>query len=141
MDLEQFLSVAYPKDTVVELMLFKDLPQLDKLNVDIWWEKALKPHLEEEETLKQIQETPFYAMLEKASAKSKKTSKEYAIRDELKKRCRQALRSLAGPKSATPHTFHFSADEYRRQYELQWPPDRLSKPAYLTVYEHVQHGT
>jgi hypothetical protein len=66
------------------------LPALDTKGFEKWWTLALKPHLEKPSTLDAIRRTRFGQELEKAGG-----VKDYEIRDELKHRCKSALRSLA----------------------------------------------
>jgi hypothetical protein len=69
------------------------LPPLNKNTAPEWWEKAVKPYLEKRETLERIRGTPFYASLCKAT----ETYKDYEVKDELKRRCKPKLTSLAKP--------------------------------------------
>jgi hypothetical protein len=110
--LEWWLSCRYSKDVVAKLMHFKDLPPFEMRSIDTWWKNALKPHLENPETLEQIRGTKFYEVLEKAAHNSKETTKDYAIVDELKKRCRPALKSISVPE-AVQYTFPGDAGAYQ----------------------------
>ena len=74
----------------------RDLPDYDKSSSVVWWENVIKPYLEAPETLDRIRDTPLYAHLSERASKSKFSTKDYAVIDELKKRCRrQVLNSLA----------------------------------------------
>lgn len=72
---------------------YDELPPLTKKTVSEWWEKAIKGEVERR--FEKIKGSKFYAILEAATA----SKKDYEVRDELKRRCKQALHSLARPDS------------------------------------------
>lgn len=81
-----------------EQLVYKSLPNFTRRSARLWWEKALKPFLSSENTLNSIRRAHpvFYKKLTDAAVNRKDgSSKDYKIRDELKKRCRQALFRLA----------------------------------------------
>jgi len=75
-----------------EALAYRQLPPLTKSTVPIWWKIAVKPLLHRSETLERIKGTPLYDELCKAT-----DGKDYQVRDELKRRCRPRLASLAKP--------------------------------------------
>jgi len=88
---DDWLRDHYPHNP--EFFVYRELPPFTKDTVSEWWEKAVKPYLEKASTLTKIRDTPFYESLRKATA----TGKDYEIRDELKRRCKPKLRTLAKP--------------------------------------------
>jgi len=88
---EDWLRSQYPRRP--EIFIYRQLPAFNKNTVPEWWEKAVKPYLEKRETLERIRGTPFYTSLCKAT----ETHKDYEVRDELKRRCKPKLMSLAKP--------------------------------------------
>jgi hypothetical protein len=75
-----------------EALSYRKLPPLSKSTVPTWWTIAVKPLLDRPETLERIKGTQLYDELCKAT-----DGKDYQIRDELKRRCRPRLASLAKP--------------------------------------------
>jgi len=75
-----------------EALSYRKLPPLSKSTVPTWWTIAVKPLLDRRETLERIKGTQLYDELCKAT-----DGKDYQIRDELKRRCRPRLASLAKP--------------------------------------------
>ncbi len=74
---------------------YDELPQLTKSAVPVWWEKAIKGEVVRR--FDKVKGTRFYAVLRAAT----ESGKDYEVRDELKRRCRQALRGLAHPDPKT----------------------------------------
>lgn len=89
------------------------LGPLNSESVDAWWTIVFKPHLEDDFTILQLHGTPLYRELSRCN-KAQKTSrvlsgfdgdrklytkvskpKDYLVKDELKRRCQDALEHLA----------------------------------------------
>lgn len=69
------------------------LPYLHRGTCDRWWKEGLKPYIDTGGALEHIHDTRFYSELVKATD----NGKEYELRDEMKRRCKPKLRSLAKP--------------------------------------------
>jgi hypothetical protein len=86
---------------LAEQLPYKDLPEFSSKHVDVWWEKALKPFLNKPDTLHFVRQAYpiFYRQLETTAANRKNekvgSSKDSAVKDQLKKRCERALENLA----------------------------------------------
>ena len=87
--LEDFLRRDYNAAQVSELMAWHTLPKFSRATIDQFWKQTLKPYLEQPETLEQLKGKSLYKELEDAT-----DGKNYQMRDILKKRCKQALKSL-----------------------------------------------
>jgi hypothetical protein len=73
---------------------YKDLPEFSPGTFAEWWNRALKPVLDEPETLRSVRfcDPPFFKILTTAASRGKSGStKDSRIKDQLKKRCRAAL--------------------------------------------------
>lgn len=83
-----------------EQLIYKDLPDFTSESWSAWWDRALKPFLDQPKTLWSIRcDSPTFFKTLKASTTE---WKDYQIKDELKKRCRAALKNLA--KGTIPHS-------------------------------------
>lgn len=69
---------------------YDELPPLTRKTVPDWWNKAIKGEVERR--FESIKGTAFHSELQKAT-----DGQDYQVRDELKRRCHQALKSLARP--------------------------------------------
>lgn len=94
---EQYASMSFEKWLVDSYhaypheIHYDKLPPLTKSSVPIWWKEAVKSEVER--NFEKVKHTRFYKELQAAT----ETGKDYEVLDELKRRCRQALRSLARP--------------------------------------------
>ena len=87
--LKEYLLRKYDDGQVSELMTWHTLPKFSRATFDQFWKQTLKPYLEKPETLEQLKGNSLYKELEDAT-----DGKNYQMRDILKKRCKQALKSL-----------------------------------------------
>lgn len=78
----------------------KNLPPLCPATFGQWWERVLKPFLERPEMLDTVKEhyPAFFRNLESA-AKERGSTRDSMVKNELKKRCKAALRSIAAARS------------------------------------------
>jgi len=79
-----------------EQLVYKDVPEFTEATSSIWWKKVVKPYLERPETLNSVarNDPRFYGEITQAAMRAG-SSKDFQIKDELKKRCQAALINLA----------------------------------------------
>jgi hypothetical protein len=107
-----------------ERIFYKDLPEFSSTNVDEWWEEVLKPHLDDPETLRSVRwyHPAFFKTLETAAISGEAgASKDYRIKDQLKKRCHAALKNLAASLQVPSPSEDCPAPDCHRTSKRQHP--------------------
>lgn len=97
LSLKDYLCQTYRHKQVPILLVYLNLPTLTLKTSDQWWKKAIKPYIEDPETLDRLRGTLFYNEILQAVG-----PKDYLIVDELKRRCEQVFKSKTFFKQTTP---------------------------------------
>lgn len=87
--LEEHWNGSYPRHP--EKLAYRNLPPLTKATCDEWWNLAVKPMLEHPDMMIRIRGSRLHEEIVRGT----ETGKDYEVRDELKRRCRPKLKSLA----------------------------------------------
>lgn len=82
-----------------EDLRFLNLGPLSNETVEKWWKEIFKPLCEDELTMDEIRGTPLYKQISDATEKT-----DYDIRNELKRRCQDALERLAAQNPPSENT-------------------------------------
>jgi len=108
--LDGWLYWHFPPDRASQLLLCQGIKPLSKYTTDEWLKQFLMPLIGSYKNLQELIGTVFYQELEAAAILSK-SSKPYAVKDELMKRCRQVLEGrtffredVAPPEGISPGT-------------------------------------